>query len=164
MERQLSVINIVIGVLTPVGHLYSMYFRRREEKFLGLDVSGQKFDSPEGFAGQVTSTERDPASVSSASPKTTFPTSLVDHHTPISNLFTVTLIDSFLLFPSLTLTHRLGGIAADANADGTGRDGTGRDDGGSVGGGGGGDGGGGWINRFSVRRRRYASNFQPQAP
>lgn len=31
-----------------------------------LDVSSRKFDSPEGFAGQVTSMERDPASLFSA--------------------------------------------------------------------------------------------------
>lgn len=56
--------------------------RREEAKLLELDVSSRKFDSPEGFGGQVTSMERDPASLPSAPPpssalppKTAFPPS-----------------------------------------------------------------------------------------
>lgn len=48
-----------------IGHRWENA-RREEAKLLELDVSSRKFDSPEGFGGQVTSMERDPASLPSA--------------------------------------------------------------------------------------------------
>lgn len=49
-----------------IGHTDGVRATRGSEVARALDVSSRKFDSPEGFAGQVTSMERDPASLSSA--------------------------------------------------------------------------------------------------